>query len=158
MSEDPENGPDGLPDAPQDAMALIGYDIVKAVAIARDPEALDIAYRKLFGSVEGKAVLFDLMDTAHTLGERRPDMGALERAHRDGMVDLAARIFDRAGVSTLERIAGLQAASAINTHMERAHGRRNSQSPSPDDGPDGRPVGGPNDTDLHLGGDEHQFD
>ena len=119
-------------EATENPFALLGFDIGRAIAIASDDEELARAYRRVFGSVEGKAVLFDLMAEASMLGARPPDMPAMTRAHMDGAVSLMSKIFDRAGVSHLERVAGLQAADTLS-NMERAHGNPNDEPAGPDE-------------------------
>ncbi|WP_303829386.1 Bbp19 family protein [Asticcacaulis taihuensis] len=128
---------------------VLGYDILKAVAIARDQENMPAVYRRVFGSTEGRAVLLDLMDMSGVMTARSPDMSALQRAHHDGVAAFMIRVFDLAGVDTYERGAVQQVAVSLNQHMERAHDRRNtSGSAGSNDG-----TGGPG-GDLHDPADE----
>jgi|GEM_PF-4069541 len=112
--------------ADANAYAVLGYDILKAVAIARDQEKMPAVYRRVFGSTEGRAVLLDLMDNSGIMNARPRDMSALERAQWDGRAAFMIEVFQLAGVDNYERVAVQQTAVTLNEHMERAHDRRNS--------------------------------
>lgn len=102
---------------------LLGYDLNRAIQIANDDKVLAQAYQRVFGTTEGRAVLFDILRETKGLDARPSSMPAIERAHHDGVVALGSYIFDRAGVSSIERVAGLQAAATVQQTMERAHER-----------------------------------
>ncbi|BBF79914.1 hypothetical protein [Asticcacaulis excentricus] len=101
---------------------LIGWDLVGAVRKARDQENIQSVYQRVFANDDGRAVLIDLMARSGMMERRPPSMSASERFHADGMASLMIEVLDLAGVDVYERSAALQAATALDSHMERAHG------------------------------------
>lgn len=109
---------------------LMGTDLIKAMAIANDPKALDEAYRQLFSSVHGHAVLLDLIQAGGINHIRPPQMASDERAYGDGKAALVIEILERSGAGPIQSASFLQTIAKLYSLMERAHDNRNIISPS----------------------------
>lgn len=90
-----------MDEAPIDIPALTASDLVERLKSPRDPDdannAMNHAYRRVFGNQIGRLVLADIALAAGVSRRRGVHMSDAERAWTDGQNDLALEILSRAG-------------------------------------------------------------
>jgi hypothetical protein len=99
-----------------DLQAFNAVNMADAVRVCADPVMIDAAYRRVFGGVEGHAVLLDLMSQSGLSMPRGPDVGGESRAYYDGAQGQVSYIMARLGLGAAAGAAvllgGLKAAVA----------------------------------------------